>query len=39
MRILDRYCRLCGKRISAAEDDLYNGHCNNCLGGRTWLMK
>ncbi len=31
MRYIDKYCRACGKRISPAEDDLYNGHCNICV--------
>jgi hypothetical protein len=30
---LDRYCRMCGKRISLAEDDLYGGQCGVCSVG------
>ena len=31
--MIDRYCRLCGKRISLAESDLYAGCCNICAFG------
>ena len=31
MHVIDRYCRACGKRISLAEDDLYNGFCSICV--------
>lgn len=27
---MDRYCRVCGNRISLAEADLYSGYCNTC---------
>jgi len=27
---IDKYCRICGKRISLAEQDLYGGTCNTC---------
>jgi len=30
---IDRYCRFCGKRISLAEADLYNGCCDVCALG------
>ena len=30
---MDMYCRMCGKRISLAEADLYAGNCNICSVG------
>ena len=31
--MMDRWCRMCGKRISLAEHDLYGGSCNICSVG------
>ena len=33
MKLIDRYCQMCGKRISLAEYDLYAGQCSVCSVG------
>lgn len=31
--MMDRFCKMCGKRISLAEADLYGGNCSICSMG------